>query len=137
MWNVEHTIETAASRERLWALLADVNGWATWNDGVEAIQLEGPFAEGSSFVMKPTGQDPMVTNITRIEAPRLYVDETPFGGLVVRVEHRLDALPSGTRITFRLEVDGAGADEVGPQIGPGISADFPDVMAKLARLALA
>jgi hypothetical protein len=34
-----------------------------------------------------------------------------------------------------MEITGPGADDVGPQIGPGITADWPETMAALSRLA--
>lgn len=37
---------------------------------------------------------------------------------------------------FADEGTGPGADEAGPQIGPGITADWPETMASLAELAL-
>ncbi|MFJ7589188.1 hypothetical protein ACIQZO_17755 [Streptomyces sp. NPDC097617] len=40
------------------------------------------------------------------------------------------------RVVYRMEITGSGADEVGPQIGPGITADWPETMASLAELAL-
>jgi hypothetical protein len=40
-----------------------------------------------------------------------------------------------TRITYRTEITGSAADQVGPQLGPAITADFPDVLAALVHLA--
>jgi hypothetical protein len=61
-----------------------------------------------------------------------FTDETVVGDTVVLVHHRLAALPSGgTKITYRAEVSGPDADELGPQI----SADFPQVLAALKVVA--
>jgi hypothetical protein len=55
-----------------------------------------------------------------------------FGGAVVTTVHRLEPLDDGgTRVTYRTEITGADADELGPKIGPDITADFPDVVAAL------
>ena len=135
MWTISYAADSTASPEAIWRHLADVDRWATWNDGVESIRLDGPFAVGSAFTML-TGGEQIRTRIAVVDAPRRYVDETDVGGAVVRVSHELAPLPSGgTRITFRLDVDGPDGDEVGPEIGPAISADFPAVIAKLARIA--
>ena len=135
MWTVANSLETRASAEALWAYLADVDNWAVWNDGVDSIELHGPFAPGSEFTMV-TGGDEIRTKIVETTAPTCYIDETDMGDVVVRVVHEIAPLPSGsTRLTFRLEVDGPAADRLGPEIGLAISADFPAVMAKLARLA--
>ena len=49
---------------------------------------------------------------------------------------RLEAVPDGgTRITYRTEIGGPTADQVGPELGPAITADFPHVLAALAALA--
>ena len=46
--------------------------------------------------------------------------------------HRLEPLPGGgTRVTYRTEITGPAAEQVGPELGPAITADFPDVLAKL------
>jgi hypothetical protein len=43
----------------------------------------------------------------------------------------------GTRITHRLEITGDGAAELGPQLGPEITADFPEAMDGLLACAAA
>jgi hypothetical protein len=52
----------------------------------------------------------------------------------VTTVHRLVPEADGTRIVYRTEITGPDADQVGPQLGPAITADFPDVLAKLAAL---
>jgi hypothetical protein len=50
--------------------------------------------------------------------------------------HRLERLDDDrTRITYRTEITGPAADELGPQVGPAITADFPETMAALVRAA--
>jgi hypothetical protein len=50
----------------------------------------------------------------------------------VTVHHRLHRLPTGTRITYRMEITGEQADSAGPEIGPAISGDFPVIAALIA-----
>jgi len=38
-------------------------------------------------------------------------------------------------VVYRMEITGSGADEAGPQIGPGITADWPETMAALVKMA--
>jgi hypothetical protein len=38
-------------------------------------------------------------------------------------------------VTYRMEITGPAADTLGPEIGPQISGDFPEVLERLARLA--
>jgi hypothetical protein len=52
----------------------------------------------------------------------------------VTVHHRLHRLPTGTRIAYQMEITGEQADSLGPEIGPAISGDFPQVIAALIAL---
>jgi hypothetical protein len=59
----------------------------------------------------------------------VYADQTQFGDLLLTFRHTLAALPDGrTKVTHELEIDGADADKVGPELGPQISEDFPVAM---------
>ena len=52
---------------------------------------------------------------------------------VVRTEHRLEPAAGGqTRIVYRTQITGEAAEQVGPELGPQITADFPEVVAALA-----
>jgi hypothetical protein len=41
----------------------------------------------------------------------------------------------GARVTYGMEITGSAADTLGPQIGPEISGDFPQVLAALVERA--
>lgn len=128
---VTHAIETSVSPSQVWSLLSDVTTWRNWNSGIEAVSLEGPFATGTWFTMKPPGQDAMRSQLLDVRANQAFIDETRLDGLVVRVTHRLEPVAAGTRITYLLEADGPGAD----QAGPAIAADFPEVLRALVAAA--
>jgi hypothetical protein len=50
--------------------------------------------------------------------------------------HRIDRLGGERiRIVYGMEITGPEADTVGPQLGPEISADFPEVLASLVERA--
>ncbi len=136
MWAVEHTIETTAAPEAIWRLWADVPSWPEWNAGVERIELLGPFAAGTRIVMTPPGDDPVELVITQADEPTSFVDEADAGDFVVTTHHRAERLADGrTRVTYRMEISGPAADTMGPEIGPQISGDFPDVLAALKERA--
>jgi uncharacterized protein YndB with AHSA1/START domain len=136
MWDYEYSVETTASPDALWRYWSDVPGWPTWNDGIEKIELDGPFAVGTMFTMTPPGQEAVVMRIQEIVPGELFTDEMDAGDFVVRTVHRLERLETGrTRVTYRTEITGPAADQVGPQLGPDITADFPDVLAALVKLA--
>src|SRR2546421_12987486 len=136
MWEYEHTAETTAAPEALWRHWSDMAAWPRWNDGIASIEIDGPFAVGTTFTMTPPGDDPVRMRLVEIVPGVLFTDEMDAGDFVVRTVHRLDpAAPGTTRVTYRTEITGGAADQVGPQLGPAITADFPDVVAKLVALA--
>ena len=86
--------------------------------------------------MTPVGQDPVELRIAEVSEPELFVDEADFGDAVVRTVHRIDRVGGGrNRITYRMEITGPAADRIGPQLGPEISADFPQTLAGLVEQA--
>ena len=130
-WSAEYSIETSASAEAIWSLFRDVGAWASWNAGIESIALEGPFAAGTSFTMKPPGQDAMRSRLTEVRENECFVDETTVDDLTIRVAHRIERKGKGARVTDTVSAEGPGAEE----IGPAVASDFPDVLAALARKA--
>jgi hypothetical protein len=131
-WHVDHTLETSLPPERIWPLFEDVDGWRHWNPGVEESALEGPFAAGTWFSMKPPQQETLRSRLAAVVTGESFTDETRVDDLVVTVVHRLERLPAGTtRITYSVAAVGPGAEEIGPMV----SADFPEVLASLVAYA--
>jgi hypothetical protein len=136
MWTTERSIEADAAPEAIWALWQDVARWPAWNAGVERAELSGPFASGGAITMVPPGEDPIALTIVEAEAPERFVDEADLGPIVVRTEHLAQRIDDGrVRVTYRTEITGPEADTMGPEIGPQITADFPDVLRSLVASA--
>jgi uncharacterized protein YndB with AHSA1/START domain len=135
MWEHEHTAATAASPQSVWQVLRDLDRWGSWDTSMEWVRLQGPFQAGSEVVMKPKGQDPITSVIVEATENRVYADQTDLGEVTLRVSHTLEPLEGGgTMVTHRLEITGPAADQVGPELGPAITEDFPEAMdALLAR----
>jgi hypothetical protein len=125
-----HTVETDIGAEAIWSLYDDVTTWPSWDAQAEIVTRHGPFAAGSTGTMKFVGQPPLHYRLTKVEPLREFVDETSVGELVVRVSHVLEPLPSGQlRVTYSAEIDGP--EDQAQEIGPMITADFPDTIAAL------
>jgi Polyketide cyclase / dehydrase and lipid transport len=132
MWTTEHAIETTASPEAIWRVWVDVPRWGEWNPDIERIDLDGPFAAGSTITMTPRGQEPIELRIAEAVESERFVDEADLGDVVVRTLHRAQRLEGDrVRVIYRMEISGPAADTMGPELGPAISADFPDVLAAL------
>src|SRR5262249_47055051 len=138
MWAAEHSIETSAPPEQIWRLWADVKAWPEWNGDIERIDLDGSFAAGSRIVMTPFGQEAIELRIAEAVEPVLFVDEADLGEILVRTTHRVERVgEERSRVTYRMEISGPAADTLGPELGPAISADFPETLAALVARAAA
>ena len=132
MWTTEHSMETTASAETVYALYADVAAWPGWDESVELAELDGPFVAGSAGRMRPAGVETLPFTLLWAEPGRGFTDETPFMGHVLRFVHLLEpAADGGTRITHRVEIEGPAAAEM----GPNVASDLPDAMAALVAAA--
>jgi len=131
-WTTEYRRDIAAPPQRIWQIFTDVEGWKAWNAGIESIAIDGPFATGTWFTMKPPGQEALHSCLIEVRENECFVDQTRVGDLEVVVTHRIERLSSTTsRVSYAVEATGPAAAEVGPMV----SADFPDVLAALARVA--
>jgi hypothetical protein len=128
-----HTVETEVPAAEIWALYEDVRTWPLWDAQAQAVTRDGPFAAGTAGTMTFTGQDPLPDRLVKVDPEREFIDETPVGELVVRVSHRLEPAGRGLRITYAAQIDGP-ADQA-REVGPLITADFPQTMASLIALA--
>jgi hypothetical protein len=136
MWEYEHSTETTASATELWRHWSDMATWPEWNAGIARLEVSGPFQVGTTFTMTPPGDDPITMRLTEVEPGRGFTDVMDAGEFTVTTEHRLEPLADGrTRIVYRTEISGPAADQIGPELGPAITADFPDVVAALAARA--
>jgi uncharacterized protein YndB with AHSA1/START domain len=136
MWEYEYSVETSAAPEALWRHWSDMAAWPQWNDGIESIDVEGPFAVGTAFTMTPPGDEPIRMRLVEIKPGESFTDEMDAGDFAVRTEHRLEPAAGGlTRIVYRTQITGEAAGPIGPQLGPQITADFPEVLAALAKRA--
>jgi hypothetical protein len=132
IWRCEYGIETLAAADVIWRIFCDVRGWKTWNAGIEHIEIDGPFATGTWFTMKPPGEEPLRSRLVEVQENACFVDETRVGDLAIAVAHRIEPLGAGrTRIVYAAEAVGPDAAE----IGPAVASDFPQVLASLAKLA--
>ena len=109
MWGarVQSRRDQREGRAAIWEHWADVAAWPQWNDGIEKLEIHGPFAVGTTFTMTPPGDDPVHMSLTEIRPGELFTDEADGGDFVVRTIHKLEPADDGrTRIVYRTEITG-------------------------------
>jgi hypothetical protein len=132
MFVVEHSAETALPAETIWSAWAEVGRWAEWNPDIAAVELEGEFAVGSTIVMTPMGADAVELRLVEVVPGERFTDEAVLGDTVITTAHELTRIGGGRRrVVYRMQATGPAAHE----LGPAISADFPDTIAGLLEYA--
>ena len=135
MWTTEYSTEADVEPQAVWAALRDLHSGVKLSDRSDSFELHGPFAVGTEVSVTPDGQDTFRSTIVELVEPEVYADETAFGDVTLTFRHTLVPTATGTRVTHQLTIDGPGADNVGPELGPQISADFPAAMDELIAAA--
>jgi hypothetical protein len=136
MWETQHSIETSARPEAIWRVWSDVERWPEWNADLERAELSGPFTAGQVVTMYPRAGEAIELTIAESKEPERFVDEADFGAVLVRTTHRVErGRGESSRIVYEMQITGPEADTLGTEIGPQISADFPDVLAALSEAA--
>jgi hypothetical protein len=131
MWANEYTAVTGLPPHAVWAALRGLHEGTLTYPGADRFELHGPFAVGTRLSVTPAGQETFESRIVDLTEPVTYADETSFGDVTLLFRHTLEAVAGGTSVTHRLEITGPAADELGPELGPQISGDFDESMARL------
>ncbi|TDP90485.1 SRPBCC family protein [Labedaea rhizosphaerae] len=131
-YGYEHSVETSASPEAVWALWSDVSRWTEWDTSLTAMRMDGPFEPGATGVMTIEGQGDIDFRLTEVEPGVGFTDETVLPIATLTFGHTMTPLAGGRlRITHRVTIEGAAAQELGPQV----TEDVPDAMAGLVAIA--
>lgn len=135
MWKTEHTEETPLSPRAIWIALRDLHTGVTKSEGGDVFEIHGPYEVGTELSVTPAGQETFRSRIIELVEDERYADETSFGDVVLTFRHILTPVGTGTRVTHELVIGGPGGEAAAPELGPQISADFPDAMHALFEAA--
>ncbi|HTJ48192.1 MAG TPA: SRPBCC family protein [Cyclobacteriaceae bacterium] len=107
MWTKSHSIVTReVTKEQLWKLFANVNAWATWDEGVESAKMEGKFEKGNHFILRPKGGPTVKIKLIETTENKSFTDMTTFPLAKMYGEHVFEETPEGLRITTAMKVEG-------------------------------
>ncbi|HEY9045830.1 MAG TPA: SRPBCC family protein [Ohtaekwangia sp.] len=94
------------TKEKIWHLMADVNGWKHWDTGVEHAELLGKFESGSSFILKPASGPRIKIKLVDVQPYGYFKDQTTFPLAKMYGEHWYEDTPDGLKITVRMTMTG-------------------------------
>lgn len=106
MWSKRHVSKVRGlSVEQVWKVWSDINGWHTWQKDLEFARLEGEFAAGNSFILKPKGGPKVKIELQSVVPLKSFTDLTRFPGAKMLGHHEFnvkgDELEVATEMTIR------------------------------------
>jgi hypothetical protein len=125
-WQIEHSVETAASPAFAWTYMSNV---ANWDDPPAEFKLVGPFAAGSRGTTQMPGQEPFHWTLREVHPPISYSIEGQLDRATLLIEWQFSGLPDGrTRLTQHIVLTGDNAaaylpavsDAFTPSLAPGM-----------------
>jgi hypothetical protein len=130
-----HSVVTTASPEILWQIWTDVSDWKTWDTGLKAAHLKGPFKEGAKGRLIPDKGPAAkfkIENVREFESYKLKT-RIPFGWLIV--SRHLEQKDGAVIFTHDVQFTGIFKKIAGKKIGKRYRQMLPSVMETIKVLA--
>lgn len=136
MWVRSHKkTYTGVKKENIWRVWTDVNQWSDWHGDLDTCTMEGPFAVGNYFMLKPKGMKAVRIDLVDVIEGKQFTDCTKFFGARMYDTHALEETENGLCLSNKLEV-------VGPLkwlwiklVANNVAATIPDEMDALVAKA--
>ena len=125
----------AADAGAVWALWADVGSWQEWDEGIEWCRVDGPFAAGSTGMLKPRGGPRVRFTLLEVQPGRGFRDRSHLPLASLDFTHTVELAEGGVRITHRVEATGPLGWLFGRMMGAGLRAGLPATVRALAARA--
>lgn len=136
-WDAEASRAIEAPPAAIWELWENPERWSDWNPAIAGAELEGPFALGTTAVIRFRGRPAMTFEIVALEAGTLFVDQTRLPGAHMGHEHRLEPGAEQVVVTHRIYFDGPLASFWGVLMGRRIRRDLERFLDHEQRLCVA
>ena len=131
----EEQIVIAAPPEKVFALYENVTAWSSWDPDVKTSSIEGSFSSGATGSIKPSNGPKARIKFTEIMPNRSFTVETKLPLCIMRFEHELTLLPSGTNAKHRVTFQGLLSPFFGRVIGSQIRKGLPITLQGLKHAA--
>src|ERR1700682_2150114 len=107
MWKTESSANTSADHDALCSLLADADGWPSWNPGLSSAHLDGPLQNGTTGRTTQSSGHKGHFTVTELQVGAYFVNEAKVPGAVLRFQHRIEAVDEArSRVTLGATIDG-------------------------------
>jgi hypothetical protein len=107
MWSSTHSKTVRGLKaEQVWQVWTDVNQWHTWQPDIEHARLDGAFAAGNTFELRPKGGPTVNIEIIKAEPNRRFVDLTRFPGARMYGSHEFVVRGDEMEIRTTMSIEG-------------------------------
>jgi carbon monoxide dehydrogenase subunit G len=108
MAGVQHTVTIAATPQRVWDVVGDVERWPERVPTVDAVERldDGPLAVGSRTRLQQPRLSAEVWTVTELVAGSSFTWVSRSPGVTVTATHLVEPQPGGTRLTLGVTVSG-------------------------------
>lgn len=129
------SVVSTAPADKVWKVWSDTSTWGEWNPNVSTMELQGPFASGSTAIMHTKAGQHHKMLIVDVQPGRSFVLETSvIPGTTFRFNCRVEPIGAETKVSQTVEVKGP-LGFLGGMLGPGVSKDFGTLLSNLAKKA--
>lgn len=124
--------ELAGSIESIWAVLADMPAYPTWDARVAECELDGPFATGTTGRSVPPGGKGSAFRLVEVVPGERWTNELPLPGGRLMISYDLAATGSGrVQVTKTYVAHGPVAIAFRLWYARGIRRELPETFAAL------
>jgi hypothetical protein len=136
MWEAkyEKTFE-GLGKEAIWSAWIDVNNWAEWDVELDYAKIQGAFAPGNKFFLKPKGGPRVSVELIAIKPLASFTDVTRFPFAKMFDRHELEETSGGLKIKSRISVEGPLGWLWAKIVARGVAAGVPAQMESLVAYA--
>jgi hypothetical protein len=136
MWKTEYSVDTSARQDALWKLLADADGWPSWNPGLSSAHLDGPLSNGTTGRTRQANGQRGNFTVRELEVGSYFVNEAKIPGAVLRFQHRIETVGEArNRVTLGATIEGPVAPVWGLFFGRQIAGYMPEAVRRLVSRA--
>jgi hypothetical protein len=129
------SVVSTAPADKVWKVWSDTSTWGEWNPNVNTMELQGPFASGSTAVMNTKAGQHHKMRLIDVKPGRSFVLGTSvIPGTTFYFNCRVEPIGAETKISQTVEVKGP-LGFLGAMLGPGVSKDFGTLLSNLAKKA--
>jgi Polyketide cyclase / dehydrase and lipid transport. len=130
------SVVSTAPAERVWKIWSDTSTWGDWNPNVSTMELQGPFASGSTAIMNTKAGQHHKMRVVDVQSGRSFALETNVvPGTTFRFNCSVEPVGVESKISQTVEVKGPLGPILRGVLGPQVSKEFGILLSNLAKKA--